>query len=174
MKKLFMIAAMAVMSLTASAQVWVGGSLGFNTTKVDGADSGTTNFSIAPEVGYSLGEKWDVALKLGYAFNDAANTNSFEITPYVRYTFCKAGNFSVFCDGGISYATTHTQGVEDNANVFAVGFNPGIGYAVSDKVTLVAHIGDLSYAHGWQGDGKVNSFNFDITNNISFGAYVSF
>ncbi|MDD7247203.1 MAG: outer membrane beta-barrel protein [Prevotellaceae bacterium] len=175
MKKIIMMAVMAVAAVSANAQSWVGGSLGFSNSKVDGAESSVTQFEIKPEVGYSLNENWDVALGVGYSFNnESVNTNAFEINPYVRYKFVKAGNFYAFCDGGLTYMTTHKQGAEKNMNVFGVGFNPGIGYDLTEKVFLVAHIGDLSYAHGWQGDFKTNAFNLSLTSNISFGAYVKF
>lgn len=175
MKKIMMIAVMAVAAISANAQMWVGGSLGFNNSKVDGDESSVTNFSIKPEVGYSLNEKWDVALGIGYSFSDAnRSTNTFSINPYARYKFVQAGNFYAFCDGGVAYATKHMQGDEDNTNSFGVGFNPGIGYDLTEKVTLVAHVGDLSYIHAWQGDAKKNTFNLSLTNNISFGAYVKF
>lgn len=175
MKKIIMMAVMAVAAVSANAQVWVGGSLGFNNSKDDGAESSVTQFEIKPEVGYSLNENWDVALGIGYSFNNkSVSTNTFEINPYVRYKFVKAGNFYAFCDGGLAYKTEHPQGAEENKNVFSVGFNPGIGYDLTEKVFLVAHIGDLSYAHDWQGDAKKNTFNLSLTNNISFGAYVKF
>ena len=60
MKKIMMIAAMMVAAVSANAQVWIGGEVGFNTTtntvKVNGVstDETTNNFTIAPEIGYNL------------------------------------------------------------------------------------------------------------------------
>ena len=175
MKKIIMMAVMAVAAVSANAQSWVGGSLGFSNSKVDGAESSVTQFEIKPEVGYSLNENWDVALGIGYSFNnESVNTNTFEINPYVRYKFVKAGNFYAFCDGGLAYKTEHQQGAEKNTNVFSVGINPGIGYDLTEKVFLVAHFGDLSYVHRNQSDTKTNTYNLSLTSNISFGAYVRF
>ena len=207
MKKIVMMAVMAVAALSANAQVWIGGEVGFNTTtntiKVNGAstDKTTNNFILAPEVGYNLNEKWAVAMKLGFIHADdnsdvkglisnvlpfeigSIATNAFAINPYVRYTFVKAGNFSFFADGGIGYANIHVNGMSDyfkNINQLKVGINPGVTYAISPKVSLVAHLGDLSYQSTWSKaknyDVKVsqNKFNIGLWNSISFGAYYNF
>lgn len=175
MKKLFMVAAMAVAALTANAQVWIGGNLGVSSTSIEDTDKSITKFSVQPEVGYSLSDKWDVALALGYKYsNEDVKTNTFYIQPYARYTFYRKGQFYAFCDGYLQYSTTDKSGSRDNLNTFGVGLTPGLGYDLTKHVTLVAHVGDLSYAHAWQGDINANSFNFGVTNNISFGAYVKF
>ena len=206
MKKIMMIAAMMVAAVSANAQVWIGGEVGFNTTtntlKINGVstDETTNNFTIAPEIGYNLSDKWAVAMKIGFAHsgNNAevaallANngmpgvgevaTNAFMINPYARYTFVKAGNFSAFVDGGIGYASTHVNGLDfiNNVNMIKVGFNPGVAYAISPKVGLVAHLGDLSYQNTWckvkNADIKVSEgkFNVSLWNSISFGAYYNF
>ncbi len=179
MKKIMMTLAAVCVAATMNAQVWVGGSLSFSSDHINGNDNSDKVFTIAPEIGYNLDENLSVAVALAYSHNNPANgaiTNTFGIEPYARYTFCKAGNFSVFVDGGLSYATIHTQGVDDNLNALGVFVKPGIAYAVSDKVGLVAHLGKgLTYTHSWMKDAvRSNSFGFDLTNAISFGAYYNF
>ena len=209
MKKFFMTLAAVAVAATMNAQVWVGGEIGFNADKTTVKNNGTSssystnNFTIAPEIGYNLSEKWAVAMKIGFThsedngavaamvqeaapeltINGKLMSNSFSINPYVRYIFVKAGNFSAFVDGGISYATIHVNNlssVMNNINSFGVAINPGISYAVSEKVGLVAHIGDLSYNAMWTKaknvDVKVNNdkFNVSLWNSISFGAYYNF
>ena len=107
------------------------------------------------------------------------NRNAFTINPYVRYKFAKTGDFTFFVDGGFSYTMIHYSNTslatyDDNANQWALGFKPGISYSLTDKVSLVAHVGDLGYAFYKWGDQKSNTFDMGISNNISFGAYVSF
>ena len=122
MKKFFAIAALAVASLTANAQAWIGGNLGYTSTKTEienryaSLDNTASAFSFAPEVGYDLDENWAVALRLSYAHIDSytveinndkftGTANSFAINPYVRYKFFNEGNFTAFIDGGITYGT---------------------------------------------------------------------
>ena len=199
MKKFFAIAALAVASLTANAQAWLGGNIGYTSTKTEienkyaSLDNTASAFSFAPEVGYDLDENWSVALRLSYAHIDSytveinndkftGTANSFAITPYVRYKFFNEGNFTAFVDGGITYGTTHLNGYSDvieNPNFFNIGFNPGIAYAISDDVTLVAHFGDLSYnitttkAKRYDVKSTISAFNIGLDNSISFGVYVA-
>lgn len=191
MKKIIMMAVMAVAAVSANAQMWVGGNLGINTqtTKFEDTElSSGTNFEIAPEVGYNLNEKWAVAMAVSYAHNEnctisfagksvTGNVNSFSIKPFVRYTFLKSGNFSAFCDGVLYYTTYHAQGIENNLNDSGVSLNPGIAYAVSPKVSLVAHLGKLGYNHTWFdtdfGTAKMDKFDFNVSNSVYFGAIVN-
>ena len=207
MKKIFMTLAAAVIAVSANAQIWVGGEVGFTSDKTTVKTNGnsvsqtTNNFTLAPEVGYNLNENWAIALKVQFAHNEdngviksmiqdagvntgaKVMTNAFSVNPYARYTFLKAGNFSAFVDGGVSYGLIHVSSmsqVMNNINSLGVAINPGVTYAVSPKVSLVAHIGDLSYNAMWtkakNADVKVNNgkFNIGIWNAISFGAYYNF
>ena len=70
MKKIILAALVAIVSVSANAQFWAGGSVGFNTSKttIDGNELDKTNsFTLAPEVGYKLNDKWDVAVALEYS-----------------------------------------------------------------------------------------------------------
>lgn len=180
MKKLIMAALVAVASVSANAQYWAGGEVGFNTsrTSLDGHTLGKENqVTLAPEVGYKLNDKWDVAVKLEYEHVDekhGTNANGFAFNPYVRYTYFKSGKFTAFIDGGFSYGFIHESGVDDNLNQWQIALNPGISYGLTDKVGLVAHVGDLSWTFAKQGDVKNNTFDLGVTNAITFGAYVNF
>ncbi len=177
MKKIFLTAFMAVCAMTANAQVWMGGAVGFDVTDYDGADKNEFTFRLAPEVGYSLNEKWDIAASLGISTikNESgikdANGTSFTINPYARYTFAKAGIASFFVDGGFGYGIYHPKH-GDNTNNFYIGVRPGVKVALSEKVCLVSHLGYLGYQ--WIEDHS-NSFGLGVDNNtIDFGLYWSF
>jgi len=198
MKKMILAALVAVASLSANAQVWVGGEVGFSAGKTtnNGTKLGAgADFNLIPEIGYTLNDKFDIAVAIGIAHNngngkayagsegydaygmvlDDVNRNAFTLNPYVRYKFANAGDFTFFVDGGFSYTMIHYSGIDDNANQWGLGFKPGIAYNISDKVSLVAHIGRLDYNFFKQGDIKNNEFNMGVSgNNLTFGAYVSF
>ena len=191
-------ALVAVASLSANAQVWVGGEVGFSAGKTtnNGTKLGAgADFNLIPEIGYTLNDKFDIAVAIGIAHNngngkayagtegydvyvgalDDVNRNAFTLNPYVRYKFANAGDFTFFVDGGFSYTMIHYSGNDDNGNQWSLGFKPGIAYNISDKVSLVAHIGRLDYNFFKQGDIKNNEFNMGVSgNNLTFGAYVSF
>lgn len=191
MKKFILTAFVAVASLAANAQVWVGGEVGYSnlrqtTNKVE--DWKANNFSFLPEIGYKLNDKFDVAAKIGYAHGEAGAdlagvsvpdyydfANAFVLNPYVRYTFAKAGDFSFFADGGFTYMHGHICGDEYSTNAWQIGIKPGISYALSEKVGLVAHLGGIAYNFAKYNETKQNGFDLGITgNNITFGAYVNF
>ncbi|MDY4160970.1 MAG: outer membrane beta-barrel protein [Prevotella sp.] len=72
MKKTLLAAVMAVFAMTASAQIYVGGQIGFSTSSVNADTEGSssisgTSFKILPEVGYKLNDKWAVGIQVGYS-----------------------------------------------------------------------------------------------------------
>lgn len=175
MKKLFFtLAIMLGLATTVSAQevgqIWVGGSVGFNSTKVGDADR-VSSYRIIPEIGYVFAENLGVGIKLGYAHNKyAAGFNSviaakdaFTVNPFVRYSFLKGSIGGLFIDGGAAY----TYGKEDGddaakLNAWEVGFRPGVAIQVSEKITLTGKFGFLGYQHAKVGDRKANDFGFDF------------
>ncbi len=191
MKKIILAAFVAVASLSANAQVWVGGEVGYShqrTTNNGTEISKANNVSLLPEIGYKLSDKFDVALTIGCAHGEnGANmlgydvpgnyeyANAFVLNPYLRYTFAKAGDFSFFADGGFSYLNAHVCGDDNSANIWQIAIKPGIAYSLSEKVSLVAHIGGIAYSFAKYDDYKNNGFDLGVKgNNITFGAYVSF
>lgn len=177
MKKLMLAAAMMVATISASAQVYVGGSLGFESTKENKDADNLTKFSINPEVGYNLDENWAVGIQLGYSNVEIMTDkreSKFTIAPYARYTFAKSGIASFFVDGGISFITL---GADTKGSVFGVGICPGVKLAVSNKVDLVAKLGNIGYRSANDdavatSSFKKNEFNFGIDGNtLQFGVY---
>ena len=140
---------LAVASLTAGAQVYVGGEVGLWRNWKDAAN--TTNFTIKPEVGYNLNEKWAVGTTLGYiySYDQGEKTNAFTVAPYARYTFVKLGNVNLFLDGGFGFATYKVKSAEgvkgDAQNAWEVGIKPGVSVSLTEKLSFIAHVGFLGY-----------------------------
>lgn len=155
MKKIFMVAVLMIATVSASAQVWMGGELGFNKMKDHDA-----TFTILPTVGYQISDNWDVALKVGYA---KRNVGTFTVAPFARYTFAHLDAVSFFVDGGLDFEFM------DGGNDMWVGLRPGVKFAASDKISFVAQLGSL----GYQKSNK--SFGLNINNSaLSFGMYWTF
>jgi hypothetical protein len=189
MKKIILTALVAVASLSANAQVWLGGSLGFNYTKQSikgGSDASMTTFSIAPEIGYSLNDKWDLALALNESLisvKDGDTMNSFTINPYARYTYYTTGKVGFFLDLGFTVGTTNLGSddedsfykTDDNATTWGIGVRPGVKYAASDKVTFVASLGLLGFEQYKLDDYKLSSFGLNVDGSaLKFGLYYAF
>lgn len=156
MKKIFMVAALMIATVSASAQIWMGGDLGFRSA--DGQDS---RFNIMPTVGYQINDNWDVAIRVGYTKWGGAGT--FTIAPFARYTFAQLDAVSFFVDGGLDFDFF------DGGNDFWVGLRPGVKFAASDKISFVATLGNLGYQK------STKSIVLGIQNtDLSFGMYWSF
>ncbi|MBQ9363034.1 MAG: outer membrane beta-barrel protein [Bacteroidaceae bacterium] len=186
MKKIILSAIVAVASLSASAQVYLGGTVGFNSSKIaDGADN-VTSFTIAPEIGYMFNEKWGVGLAIGYQTSNGSfdangwsaqakksekSNGAFAIAPYARFVFAKTGIASFFLDGGIGMQFMNNS----RGNIFQVGIRPGVKLSASEKVDFVAQLGTLGYAWASEKAGKGNAFGIGVDNTaVNFGVYYNF
>lgn len=187
MKKIILTALVAVASLGANAQVWLGGQVGFATASYDKGnanleilpDKSVTTFNITPEIGYTLSDKWDLALQIGYNYTkveDKDAEGAFTVAPYARYTFATSGKVGFFLDMGFGiqtgdfYSNALRKSYSDET-AWHVGLRPGVKFAASDKVTLVASTGFL----GYQAAGDDNAFGFNVNgNNLQLGVYYSF
>ena len=180
MKKILMTLVAVAMATTMNAQWFVGGSLGFGSSKVAGGSSEST-FKIVPEVGYNLNDKWAFGVSLGYQkgacdfgnFNFTQGTQEvFTVTPYARYSFLKWERLTVFCDGGFGVAS-----VKDQGTGFQIGLKPGFAIKASDKISFVAHIGALGFETFSPKGGGSSSNNFGLNVNgvaNTFGIYYNF
>lgn len=173
MKKLiFTLAIMCGVVTGVSAQspgkVWVGGSVGIETSKVKDGDR-LTSYNIIPEVGYVVSDNWGVGIKLGYRHDEydggsigKLKYDGFSVNPFARYAFLKGDIGGLFVDGGAGYTYMKDKTTDIKTNIFEVGFRPGVSLNVSDKVALTGKFGFLGYKYEKEGDKKTNSFGFDF------------
>ena len=154
MKKIFAVALVAMMTMTANAQVYVGGGIGFQTSSNDG--NSETTIKILPEIGYNLDENWAVGIAVGYGENQT--------------------KINVFVDGTVDYAHADADGLKSNS--FGVGVKPGVAVNLNDKLSFVTHFGFLGYQYDKldvDGAKATNTFGFDLDgNNLTFGLYYNF
>lgn len=148
MKKFFAAVAVALCSLSANAQVWVGGSLGFSNTNYEGPANSITMLTVAPEFGLKLrNPKWE----LGFSIEEVAifaddTVNAFYVSPFARYNFAKAGIANFFVDGGLLVGTQNfdsTYDRTDSHTTFGLGFRPGVKIELSEHLALEAKTGYL-------------------------------
>lgn len=198
MKKLFILGLMAVCAYTASAQVWVGGTLGFTSSTRDSNEHklhshpeysdnnkniDVSTFNLNPTVGYDLNEKFSIALACQYSYTgsttkvygttDESSAHAIAVNPFVRYHFASCGDVRFFVDGGVSVGKTFVKNVDHNATNFSAGFTPGLSYRFNDRVSLVANLGGLGWKNSSDGDDESSSFFFNLHNSVSFGFYIN-
>ena len=199
--------AFMVATVAASAQVYIGGGIGINSTKPAQAENAnidaTTTFSIVPEIGYKLSDKWTVGIGIGYThtsnpteeqtgFDGVDKLNGFVIAPYARYHFVKWNKVGLFLQGGLSYTNLKGTAEADDENgwesdidgtigTFYIGFKPGIQVDLSEKLSLVATVGNLGWettslgGDVWENYDASSTFDFgvDLTQ-INFAMYYNF
>ena len=145
MKKFLFTMAAAVMAITASAQVYLGGEVGFWRNW----DSNKTQFSITPEIGYNLDENWAIGTTIGYSYAYQGSLpvvgnqkmNAFIVEPYARYTFAKFDAVSLFLDGTVGFSTykySYEHGDDGDAqNQWEVGVKPGVKVDLTSKLSFM-------------------------------------
>ncbi len=174
MKKLFltlaiMLGVVSMANAQEAGKIWVGGSIGFSSSKAGDGDR-VTAYKILPEVGYVLSDNLAIAIGLGYAHNNSVELlgergvikDAFLVNPYLRYSFLKGNIGNLFMEAGGTYMNLKGDESSDKTNYFEVGIKPGVAVKVSDKIALTGKLGFLGYQHGKNGDYKADSFGLDF------------
>jgi hypothetical protein len=187
MKKILMTLVAAFVSVSMSAQFYVGGGVGF--ASFDDSNKSHSVFKFVPEVGYNLDEDMAVGIALTYTQGSTADAwlltdpnkdlnedlKTFSIAPYLRYSFAKFGPVTVFADGCFEY--THIDNDGAKANGWGLGIKPGIAVNLNEKFSFVSHIGRLGYLQSKDdvsGAKAVSTFGLDLDNALTFGLYYNF
>ena len=177
----------AFVSVSMSAQFYVGGGVGF--ASFDDSNKSHSVFKFVPEVGYNLDEDMAVGIALTYTQGSTADAwlltdpnkdlnedlKTFSIAPYLRYSFAKFGPVTVFADGCFEY--THIDNDGAKANGWGLGIKPGIAVNLNEKFSFVSHIGRLGYSQlkeDVSGAKAVSTFGLDLDNALTFGLYYNF
>ena len=185
MKKVILAALVAVASLSANAQVWLGGDLGLGFTKATSNADTKTTFTIAPEIGYMFNEKWGVYADLDFtsvskslpdANGKLTAATSFGFDVAARWNFAKTGIATFFLDGGFGLDFYN----KSRGSIFDIKIQPGVSIAASEKVSFVAKLGGIGFRSANNkaqaaGLGNKSEFGFNATNSaVTFGVYYNF
>ena len=178
MKKLFITIAFVAAAFFAQAQIFVGGSLGFDNTKdpLGGTAEKVTTISVIPTVGYMFADNMGVGADLGMTFEKEKyaagemKTTDFVIAPYFRYVFAEIDNFKFYGDLklDLKFGTIKEDGFDD-VKTSTVGFGvvPGMSYDLTDNISMVATLNvlRLGYTQNKMDDEKESSFGFGVNEN---------
>lgn len=195
MKKILLMAAFAVATLTANAQYYVGGTLGFSNDKTNNGNTKVTSFTVMPEFGLALNDNLGLGILFGATSettkvtgSDDVKATTWSVNPYLRYQALEIGKVNVFVDGGVYFQSTS----KDNYKAgMALGLNvaPGISYKLSDSFSIVAKANNL-LSFGYKKDlvrdvpnapdadkhinAALNTLNNFSAASLSFGFYYNF
>jgi hypothetical protein len=167
-KTIFSLVAALFMAGSMSAQIFVGGSIGFGTNSSSTSVGGTSNdgpssynFGLSPYGGFYLNDDLAVGSYIGFNVSGGSNNQSpettwsrstFNITPFVRYRLLDISNLNIFGQGqlglGFGGSSNSSGGVTvDGPSVFdfSMAVRPGISYDFSESVAIEAFIGGISF-----------------------------
>lgn len=173
MKKIFAVALMAMMTLAANAQVFVGGAVNYSSGKALKGSKSVNTFTLAPEVGYNFNENWTAGLTINFTSEDDGDQTSTAtgLGVYGRYNYLKSGIATLFVEAGVGYTAYN----HDCGSVFSLGLRPGLSVALSDRLSLVAKTGVLGYTKNSDERGGGSAFGVGVDNtDISFGLFYNF
>ncbi|MBR6439691.1 MAG: outer membrane beta-barrel protein [Bacteroidales bacterium] len=194
MKKLFITLAFVAAAFFAQAQLFVGGSLGFNSTKdplhyqgnVANVEKVTT-ISVLPTVGFMFADNMGVGADFGMVYTkekpatgDDVKTTEFVIAPFFRYVFAEVDNFTFYGDLKADLKFGKIKGMGDDIKTSTVGFGivPGMSYSLTDNISMVASLNilRLGYTQTKVGDDKEKAFGFGVNENtpINLGFVYTF
>ncbi len=171
MKKLLVSLLFAAASVAASAQVWIGGTIGVSVEKASNS-SAVTSATFTPEAGYAFNNRFAAALEVNYQYLSVGSDSSADkvtIGPYVRYNMYNNGNFSVFGEFGVYYAS--------NGDLDGWGFciRPGVSYKFASNWQLLGKMRLFGFEHYSYDDDSVNVAGFSINpTTVSIGIAYNF
>ncbi len=190
--KVFLIAICSFVFINTSAQVFVGGNAGFNTSNnnlqgMPAQKSFGYNLNLRPNVGKFLSEKLAIGLALDYSLSynktDGNNetiskSSGIGVSPFLRYYAVKWNKFSIYGQGNIGLefskssvkrGGTINDGPKTTSTYLSIF--PGLAYDISEKLSIETSLNILSvgYSHS---TSKEDDFT-DKRSNFNFGAGLS-
>ena len=165
--------------------MWVGGSFGYtsNNQELNGQTNSTTVWSIEPQFGWTIIDRWDIGLD--FAYGRAQNVNSVygvdvpiphveakvtTIAPFVRYYLGKVAGVDVILKGSIFYSKTDLEqdGFSLDASAYGISIAPIISYSINEEWSIGARLNfaELSFLHASGDndyfDAKSEQFGFNV------------
>jgi len=164
MKKLLLsVVAVAGLVYGANAQtekgkVILGGNVGFNSTKVEGAAKSDVSFSVVPSVGYFVDNNFAIGTGVGYNYNKQVSENTlnqaFVVAPFGRYYVGLSDQFKFFGQLSVPMAFGNNKIVNDNgdtgakvASTTSIGVNiaPGFAFFPTKRIGIEVSVNGLGY-----------------------------
>ena len=187
MKKL-LLSLLAVSALAFSTQAQtekgnfvVGGSVNFNSDKVDGASKSNNNFSILPSAGYFVAENIAIGTGIGYTTGktygttSSAQSSAFVVAPFARAYKGVNDQFKFFGQLAVPMAFGNNKIGDVNGdnmtktgkiNTIGVALSPGVAFFPSKKFGIELSVDGISYNDYKTEDANGNkiggSKNFNI------------
>lgn len=179
MKKLLLLAGIALLSFNANAQEekkglegtwWVAGQVAFSTT--DNGVSETKSNTIVPIAGYFIAPTTTVGLGIGVINSTTdtgsitvAESNTFIVQPLVRKYWGLGGKFFMFGQASLPMTFGKDKISDDKTTSIGVDIAPGFDFLVNSWMTV-----ETSFSLVNMTSTSVKPASGDSTSNFSFNA----
>ncbi len=149
-------------SIAASAQVYIGGSVGGAYTDSPNTNSRSWAVSINPEAGYSFGN-WAVGGRVTYGKSESKIESPYlketktelsllTINPYAAYSFLRLGNIAVCAELGLQFSPEQ-NGAE--YSTFGAYITPLLTYSINEHLILKTSLDFAGLAVSGSSDGNI-------------------
>lgn len=165
MKKLLLsLVAVAGLAFTSQAQtekgkIIVGGSLGLNSTKEEGASKADFRFNVVPSVGYFVSDNFAIGTGVGYNYDKKVSqkylNQSFEVAPFGRYYVGLSDQFKFFGQLSVPMAFGNVKDVDGvtgdvgdkkgTTTSIGVQLAPGFAFYPTKRVAIEVSVDGLGY-----------------------------
>ena len=186
MKKL-LLSLVAVAGLVYGAQAqtekgnfMLGGNVGVNSTKADGAPKADFSFTVLPSVGYFISNNFAIGTGVGYEYNktvsEKTQDGAFKVAPFGRYYVGLSDQFKFFGQLSVPLAFGELKATDANGDnsvklgtttKIGVEVAPGFAFFPTKKIGIELSVKGLSYenytikAEGTGAKLKTNSFGLN-------------
>lgn len=171
MKRFILTSFFLLCALFANAQVRLGGSIAIDAKTPKGSEISESANYLKVELGYIINEKWEFGF--GAGFDNKQNVNyikdnnqtSVIWAPYVRYIFADMGPIGFFVDGGLDLSAALPKEGEAMYDIW-VGVRAGLKLDLSDKLSLVSHLGQWGFR---EVKDSYKEVGMNLSDGLSFG-----
>ncbi len=189
MKKVLLFAAFAAFAMTnvnaqdedssgfAKSDIFMTGTVGFNSTSAGDVD--TSSFDFSPSVGYMMTDNLAIGASLSFGSMDDGSDVDMSSTGFgvgVTYFMAPTSKFSMNVGAGLNYRTDSVGDLDVNTFSFVIA--PGFNYWIADSWGLVANVAALSYSSSEadvDGAEAVTAFGLNVDlSDINFGMVYKF
>jgi len=163
---------------TEKGKIILGGNVGFNSTKVEGAAKSDFSFSVVPSVGYFVDNNIAIGTGIGYTYNKEVSDNNlnqaFKVAPFGRYYVGLSDQFKFFGQLSVPMEFGNNKIVDDEGKVgdkyasttdIRVLVSPGFAFFPTKKIGIEVSVNGL----GYQNYKVKNEITGNETTSNSFG-----
>lgn len=151
--------AFSTQAQTEKGKIMLGGGVGFNSTKVEGASKSDFRFNVIPSAGYFISDNFAIGTGVGYKYDkqvsEGSLNQSFEVAPFGRYYVGLSDQFKFFGQlsvpmsfGNLKEVNEVTGDVGDKVGTttqIGVQLAPGFAFYPTKRVGIEVSVDGLRY-----------------------------